>query len=206
MLGNHGRSLVKAVFKAPAKGLAKLGVTPNQVTVAGTVVTVTLSLGLLARGYLALGGIVIGIVLFADSLDGTLARLTNQVSRYGAFLDSCLDRLADGVVFGALTFWAATGLEAGLLRNLTVILGIAAMIGASAVPYVRARGESVGVVAKVGIAERTDRLIVGLVFAGLTDFGLPLVLFPIGLGLVALASLVTVIQRLVYVKKEISKQ
>lgn len=110
MLGNHGRSLVKAVFQAPAKGLAKLGVTPNQVTVAGTVVTVTLSLGLLARGYLALGGIVIGIVLFADSLDGTLARLTNQVSRYGAFLDSCLDRLADGVVFGALTFWAATGL------------------------------------------------------------------------------------------------
>ena len=96
MLGNHGRGLARAIFTSPAKLLAKAGVTPNMVTVAGTVINMGLAIGLLARGYLALGGILIGITAFADSLDGVLARLTKQTSEFGAFLDSSLDRLADG--------------------------------------------------------------------------------------------------------------
>ncbi len=203
MLGNHGRGLASAVFTAPAKLLAKAGVTPNMVTVAGTVINMALAMGLLARGYLALGGILIGITAFADSLDGVLARLTNQTSEFGAFLDSSLDRLADGAIFGSLLYWAISGMAPGEIRTATIIAAICALVGAAAVPYVRARGEALGVVAKVGIGERTDRLVVALVGAGITDLGAPEICFPIALSWVAFASFVTVVQRILYVRKHL---
>lgn len=205
MLGNHGRSLASAVFSKPAKILAKRGVSPNAVTVAGTVINVALAMGLLARGYLALGAVLIGVTAFADSLDGVLARLTNQVSQFGAFLDSSLDRLADGAIFGSLLYWAIVGLTPGSVRTASIICAICALVGAAAVPYVRARGEAFGVVAKVGIGERTDRLIVALVGAGITDLGAPLICFPLALAWVAFASFVTVCQRIYYVRKHIDQ-
>jgi len=201
MLGNHGRGLARAIFTAPAKLLAKAGVTPNMVTIVGTIINMALAIGLLARGYLALGGILIGITAFADSLDGVLARLTNQTSEFGAFLDSSLDRLADGAIFGSLLYWAITGMAPGGIRTATIIAAICALVGAAAVPYVRARGEALGVVAKVGIGERTDRLVVALVGAGITNLGAPEICFPLALSWVAFASLVTVVQRVLYVRK-----
>lgn len=203
MLGNHGRGLARAVFTAPAKLLAKAGITPNMVTVAGTVINMALAMGLLARGYLALGGILIGITAFTDSLDGVLARLTNQTSEFGAFLDSSLDRLADGAIFGSLLYWAITGMAPGGIRTSSIIAAICALVGAAAVPYVRARGEALGVVAKVGIGERTDRLVVALVGAGITDLGAPEICFPVALSWVAFASFVTVVQRILYVRKRL---
>ena len=203
MLGNHGRGLASAIFTAPAKLLAKVGVTPNMVTVAGTVINMALAIGLLARGYLALGGILIGVTAFADSLDGVLARLTNQTSEFGAFLDSSLDRLADGAIFGSLLYWAISGMAPGGIRTSTIIAAICALVGAGAVPYVRARGEALGVVAKVGIGERTDRLVVALVGAGITDLGAPLLCFPVALSWVAFASFITVGQRIMYVRKHL---
>lgn len=203
MLGNHGRGLARAIFTAPAKLLAKAGVTPNMVTIAGTIINMALAIGLLARGYLALGGILIGITAFADSLDGVLARLTNQNSDFGAFLDSSLDRLADGAIFGSLLYWAITGMAPGGIRTATIIAAICALVGAAAVPYVRARGEALGVVAKVGIGERTDRLVVALVGAGITNLGAPEICFPLALSWVAFASFVTVVQRVLYVRKHL---
>lgn len=203
MLGNHGRGLARAIFTAPAKLLAKAGVTPNMVTIAGTIINMALAIGLLAHGYLALGGILIGITAFADSLDGVLARLTNQTSEFGAFLDSSLDRLADGAIFGSLLYWAISGMASGSIRTFTIIAAICALVGAAAVPYVRARGEALGVVAKVGIGERTDRLVVALVGAGITDLGAPEICFPITLSWVAFASFVTVVQRILYVRKHL---
>lgn len=203
MLGNHGRGLARAIFTAPAKLLAKAGVTPNMVTIAGTIINMALAIGLLARGYLALGGILIGITAFADSLDGVLSRLTNQTSDFGAFLDSSLDRLADGAIFGSLLYWAITGMAPGGIRTATIIAAICALVGAAAVPYVRARGEALGVVAKVGIGERTDRLVVALVGAGITNLGAPEICFPLALSWVAFASFVTVVQRVLYVRKHL---
>ena len=203
MLGNHGRGLARAIFTSPAKLLAKMGVTPNMVTIAGTIINMALAIGLLARGYLALGGILIGITAFADSLDGVLARLTNRTSEFGAFLDSSMDRLADGAIFGSLLYWAITGLAPGGIRPATIIAAICALVGAAAVPYVRARGEALGVVAKVGIGERTDRLVVALVGAGITDLGAPEICFPVALSWVAFASFVTVGQRILYVRKHL---
>lgn len=205
MLGQHGRSVTKAVFEAPALALAKLGVTPNQVTVAGTVITMACAIGLLGWGHLIIGPIVLGIVLFADSLDGILARLTNSSSRFGAFLDSTLDRLGDGSVFGALTAYAVFWMDPSPVRTVTVIAGIVSIVGAAAVPYARARGESVGVVAKVGIAERTDRLVIALVAAFFTGVGLTDWILAIALVWVAFASTVTVIQRIVFVARSIEE-
>ncbi len=204
MLGNHGRSVATAIFTPFAKLLARLGVTPNMVTYASAVLIVGLSMGLTARGYLAWGGILLGVVLFADSVDGVLARMTGTSSEFGAFLDSTMDRITDGFVFGALLWWAIVGLPDGAIRTTTVIAGIISLVAIGVVPYTRARAENFGVVAKVGLAERTDRLIVAQVGAGLTDFGLPEVLFPIGMVWVAFASVVTVIQRMVVTHRELA--
>lgn len=197
MLGNHGRSVATVVFTPFAKLLARIGVTPNMVTYGSAIIVAGLSFGLLARGYLGLGGILLGVVLFADSVDGVLSRLTGTSSKYGAFLDSTMDRITDGIVFGSLLWWAIVGLPDDAIRTTTIVAGIVSMVAIGVVPYTRARAENFGVIAKVGIAERTDRLIIALVGAGFTDFGLPEVLFPIGMVWVAFASCVTIIQRMV---------
>lgn len=198
MLGNHGRSITRTIFTPLARLLAKAHVTPDQVTIAGTLITVVLAVTLLGRGLLWQGGVALGVVLFCDSVDGVLARLTGQESRFGAFLDSTMDRLGDGAVFGSLLAWVALGMPTDTpWRTFTLVAGIVAMVGVGAVPYARARAESVGVVAKVGIAERTDRLIVILVSGALTQWTGFNVLV-IGFGWVAFASLVTVAQRVVF--------
>lgn len=200
MLGNHGRSITRTVFTPLARVLAALHVTPNMVTVTGTVVTIALSCLVLARGYLWQGAVALGVVLFCDSVDGVLARMTGQESAFGAFLDSTLDRLGDGAVFGALVVWAAWGMPAGAVRTVSLVAGTVAMVGVGTVPYARARAESIGVVAKVGIAERTDRLVVALACVAFADWGLPAWLYPAGLCWVAFASLVTVVQRIVFTR------
>lgn len=201
MLGNHGRSVATAVFTPVAKVAARLGITPNMITYGSAVIVAALSFGLLARGYLGVGAVALGVVLFADSIDGVLARHTNTGSLYGAFLDSTMDRITDGMVFGSLLWWAIFGLVDGPLRTTTIAAGIVSMVAIGVVPYTRARAENFGVIAKIGIAERTDRLVIVLLGAGLTGFGLPPVLFPIGMVVVALASCVTVIQRMAFTHK-----
>lgn len=205
MLGNHGRGLAKAVFTAPAKGLARLGVKPNHVTVAGTVLTVAASIALLATGHWMAGPLVVGLVVLADSLDGTLARLTGESSQFGAFLDSTLDRVGDGSVFGSILYWIAVGLAPSGIRTWLLIVGIITLLGSATVPYARARAEAVGAQAKVGIAERTDRLLVVLVATFLVGVGLPMWILGIGLTWVAFASSVTVVQRILAAKRELAQ-
>ncbi len=195
MLGAHGRTVTTTVFTPVATGLAKLHITPNVITIAGTVITVAVAVVVLGRGYLWQGALTLGVVLLLDSLDGVLARATGRTSAFGAFLDSTLDRLGDGAVFGSLTAWAAFGMPNGPVRTVSVVAGLVAMVGAAAVPYARARAATIGVDAKLGIAERTDRLIIGLLGAFLTGLGLSGWLYAAGLCWVAFASLVTVAQR-----------
>ncbi|WP_076464808.1 phosphatidylinositol phosphate synthase [Actinomyces mediterranea] len=203
MLGNHGRSITKAIFTPPARLLARMGVTPNMVTVVGTVVSIAIAVIALPLGYVWQGAIALGVVLFCDSVDGTLARMTTGGTPFGAFLDSTLDRLADGAVFAALTAWVITGLPFSPWRTVAMTAGLAAIVGAGAVPYARARAESIGVVAKLGIAERTDRLLIGLVAAAVTDFGWGDWWVAIGLSWVALASFITVVQRIWFTAREL---
>ncbi len=206
MLGNHGRSVASAIFTPFARLLRALKVTPNMVTIAGTLIVIGLSVGMIARGILAWGGILLGVVLFMDSVDGILARITNNSTKFGAFLDSTMDRIADAFVFGSLLWWAIVGLPDDAIRTVTIIAGIICMAVIGIVPYVRARAEVFGVTAKVGIAERTDRLIIALVCAGFTDFGFPEWLFPVGMCWVAFASTVTIFQRIYVVHRELGRQ
>lgn len=203
MLGNHGRSITKSIFTPPARLLARMGVTPNMVTIAGTVASIAIAVIALPLGYVWQGAIALGVVLFCDSVDGTLARMTTGGTPFGAFLDSTLDRLADGAVFAALTAWVITGLPDSPWRTGAMVAGLGAIVGAGAVPYARARAESIGVAAKLGIAERTDRLVIGLVAAAFTDFGWGDWWVAIGLGWVALASFITVIQRIWFTAREL---
>ena len=205
MLGNHGRSITKAIFTPLARVLARAGVTPNMVTVAGTVATVAIAVICIPQGWIWQGGIALAIVMFGDSVDGTLARMTTGGTRFGAFLDSTLDRLGDGAVFGSLTAYAVFQMESSFVRTWAIITGICSIVGAAAVPYARARAESVGVVAKLGIAERTDRLIIGMGTAILISLGLPEWVFAAGLTWVAFASFVTVCQRIWFTARHIDE-
>ena len=195
MLGNHGRGLTKALFTRPALALGRLGVTPNMLTVTGTILSVTAAVTLLPRGHFVVGPLVLLVVLVADSFDGILARATARSSVFGAFLDSTMDRLADGAVLGSLAAWAALSMPAGTLRTTTIVAALAAMILAAPVPHARARAESIGATAKVGIAERTDRLLVALGATFVVGLGAPQWVLTAALGYVAIASFITVIQR-----------
>jgi CDP-diacylglycerol--glycerol-3-phosphate 3-phosphatidyltransferase len=174
-----------------ARLLLRLGVSPNAVTVAGTVGVVAGALGLGARGHLVWGAAVVTLFALTDALDGTMARIRADKGRFGALLDSSMDRISDGAVFGAVAYYFAVrpdpygGLVAALL---CLVLG-------QVISYVKARAEGVGLDADVGLAERSERLIIvgaGGVLSGLgPDWGLPAALW-----LLTLLSAVTVLQRL----------
>lgn len=203
MLGQHGRGITKALFTRPALAMARVGITPNMLTVTGTVLSVAVAVTTLPQGHFIAGPLLFLVVVAGDSFDGILARATGTSSPYGAFLDSTLDRLADGALFGSLTAWAALHMPEGTLRTVTVCAGITAVVMAAAVPYARARAESIGAKASVGIAERTDRLVVALVGTFAVGLGAPQWVITLALALIAVAGFITVVQRIWTVRAQV---
>ena len=206
MLGQHGRGLTRALLPRPALAMARAGITPNMLTVAGTVASVSVAVATLPRGHFIAGPPLLAVVLVGDSFDGVLARATGRTSVFGAFLDSTLDRLADGAVFASLAAWAALTMtsDSVALRTVTVVLALVCVVLAATVPYARARAESIGATASVGIAERTDRLVVALVATFAVGLGAPQWVLSAALGYVALASFITVLQRIVAVRRQMT--
>ena len=206
MLGQHGRGLTRALLTRPALAMARAGITPNMLTVAGTVALVGAAVATLPRGHFIAGPPLLAVVLVGDSFDGVLARATGRTSVFGAFLDSTLDRLADGAVFASLAAWAALTMtsDSAALRTVTVVLALVCVVLAATVPYARARAESIGATASVGIAERTDRLVVALVATFAVGLGAPQWVLSAALGYVALASFITVLQRIVAVRRQMT--
>ena len=206
MLGQHGRGLTKALFTPLALAMARVGITPDMLTVAGTVLTVGVAVATLPQGRFLAGPPLLALALVGDSFDGILARATGRSSVFGAFLDSTLDRLADGAVFASLAAWAALTMrtDSAVLRTVTVCLALACIVLAAAVPYARARAESIGAVAAVGIAERTDCLVVALVATFAVGLGAPQWVLSAALGYVALASFITVVQRIAVVRRQVA--
>ena len=209
MLGQHGRGL-KALFTPLALAMARVGITPDMLTVAGTVLTVGVAVATLPQGRFLAGPPLLALALVGDSFDGILARATGRSSVFGAFLDSTLDRLADGAVFASLAAWAALTMrtDSAVLRTVTVCLALACIVLAAAVPYARARAESDAIAARgqaeVGIAERTDRLVVALVATFAVGLGAPQWVLSAALGYVALASFITVVQRIAVVRRQVA--
>lgn len=182
--GAYGRALTPLAML-----LLRLGLSPSAVTIIGTVGVTAAALWFFPRGQLATGVAVIAVSLLADGLDGTMARRGGRVTRFGAFLDSTLDRVADGAVFAGLALWAADR------DTVALWLALACLVGGFVVSYARARAEAEGWDASVGLFERSDRLAVAALAALVVGLGGPTWVLAGGLGVVAVGSAVTVAQR-----------
>jgi CDP-diacylglycerol--glycerol-3-phosphate 3-phosphatidyltransferase len=179
---------------APALFLGRLGFSPNALTVIGSLLTGCVGL-LIAQGWFLAAGLCLWLFSATDTLDGALARATNRVSTFGAFLDSVCDRYAEAAVFFGLLWW---------YQSVGDVVGIAltyvALVGSLMVSYARARAEGVGIqAAEVGWFQRPERIIalgVALVVATAVPVGLKVVL-----ALLAVLTTVTVLQRVAHVAR-----
>lgn len=199
------RSLMTTVFTPLARLLLALRVSPDAVTIAGTLIVSAISLTLFPLGYTLVGGLLVGFFVLFDSLDGVMARMSGRSGPWGAFLDSTLDRVADGAVFGGIMLWFV--LQPDEHNGLWgIAVALACLVLGSVVPYARARAESVGATAQVGIAERADRLLLALVPFTFIQVGLPVVVLEVVLTLLALASLATVFQRMATVRGQLTSR
>lgn len=177
-----------------ARWLVARGVTPDTVTVVGTLGSIAAALWFLPRGELFPGAAVITVFVLFDMLDGAMARVRGHGTPFGAVLDSTCDRAVDGALFACLAWWA---LGVGDQRLVGVAALVCLVVG-QLVSYVKARAEGVGLSADVGLAERAERLIIALVGTGLEGLGVPYAL-AVGLWLLAAASVWTFGQRVVEV-------
>jgi phosphatidylglycerophosphate synthase len=210
------RDRVRLIAVPVAIVLGKLGLTPNALTIVGFIGTCIAAAAAAAQLWVLAGFLVIAFGIF-DLLDGALARATNQASKFGAFLDSTLDRTGENLVYAGIAVGCAmTGFTFG------VGLAVLAMATASVVTYTRARAEAVGLHGEVGIAPRPERLVVlalGLVVTGfLGGISAPLVAptaidvavigtngniaLTIALGLIVVTCAITIVQRIVHVQRQ----
>jgi phosphatidylinositol phosphate synthase len=196
MLNRHARGFFTALFTPLARWLLKIGVSPDAITIVGTAGVVVGALVFYPLGQLWWGTIFITLFIFSDVIDGIMARMQNLGGRWGNFLDSSLDRLADGALFAGLAIWFFTGGADAPIAIAAVVCLVLGMV----VSYVRAKAESLGFQANVGIAERAERLVSVLVITGLTGVGLPPVVLLATLVLLAAASFITVVQRVLAVR------
>ncbi|MDR3034262.1 MAG: CDP-alcohol phosphatidyltransferase family protein [Kitasatospora sp.] len=203
MLNKYARAFFTRVFTPFAAYLLRKGVSPDTVTLLGTAGVVAGALAFYPRGEFFWGTVVITIFVFSDLVDGNMARQSGRSSRWGAFLDSTLDRVADAAIFSGIALWYAGGGDDLVLCAVTLFC----LASGQVVSYTKARGESIGLPVNVnGLVERSERLVITLVlagFAGMHKFGVPGIqyLLPIALWVVAVGRLVTLGQRVVTVRR-----
>ena len=204
------QSLVSPEMRQRVRGLAvpvalafgRLGLTPNWLTVIGFLGTCAAAFAAASQAWLLAGVLVIAFGIF-DLFDGALARATGTASKFGAFLDSTLDRTGENLVLaGVAVGCALAGFPLG-----TLLAGLA-MAFASVVTYTRAKAEVIGLHGEVGVAPREVRLVIlslGLILAGIPGGVLTLGIPWLGLalGLIALLSAITVFQRIIHVRRQL---
>ena len=192
------RSPISRVLNPFGARLARAGVTPDAITVLGTVGAVVASLYFFTNGYWFWGAFAVWGCVMLDMVDGAVARASNQVSKFGAVLDSTCDRIADAAIFGCIGWYFARHDQPWMLLAclLCLVLG-------SLTSYIRARAEGLGLTATVGLAERAERLIIVLVGTGLSGDNIEIPYVQAGaLWLLVGASTITVIQRLATVHRQ----
>ena len=197
MLNQTGARAVAAKVLDPiASGLLRIGLTPDIVTVIGTIGVSAAAVIFFPSGNFVVGFLVILLFIFSDMIDGAMARKMGRSGPWGAFLDSTLDRVADGFVFGSLLIWAARSQSAA-----TVAAALICLVAGAVISYAKARAEGLGMTCNVGIAERTERLMLALFAALLAGLGVPYVL-PAALWILAALSVLTVWQRMAVVYRQ----
>jgi CDP-diacylglycerol--glycerol-3-phosphate 3-phosphatidyltransferase len=198
---NKVRPALGRVLTPIGKAVARTGITPNAVTVIGTVGVVAGALGWFPRQEYFWGTMVITAFVLFDMLDGAVARVTGKISKFGAFLDSTMDRIADAAIFSGLMI----GLYREGDRDTLAALALYCMVAGVVTSYAKARAESLGYTCDVGIAERAERTLIVLVPTGFDGLGVPYIL-AIGLSVLAVLTTITVGQRLGTVYKQAKAQ
>ena len=189
----------QSVMLAPfVNTFIRWGISPDAVTLVGTLGVSAGALAFFPRGELLIGVLVITAFVFSDLIDGAMARGTGRSSKFGAFFDSTLDRIGDGAIFGGLVLYFAGPGDNYLYLCLTLYC----LVMGAVTSYARARAESLGMQAKGGLAERADRLVAILVATGLSDLlDLPVLLF-VTIWVLAAANTETVVRRILMVRKQ----
>ena len=197
MLGNSKARNIGQIIATPfAKAFIKLGFSPDLVTLIGTVGVVIVSIVFFAQGYFLWGSILFATFVGLDAVDGTVARILNRNSKWGAFFDSVLDRIADGVVLASLAFYFAQE-----NAQIYFVLSLISLIASEIVSYTKARAEGLGLNCDTGIAERPERVIIiflGTFFAGIGYIQI----LEFSLWFLAVVSVITVIQRMKFVQNQ----
>lgn len=170
--------------------------TPDAVTLFGTVGVVAGALVFFPQGWFFAGTIVITLFVLTDAIDGALARKRGTSSRFGAWLDSTCDRVADGAVFGSVALWYAGR------NDVLVALTIYVLVASGVVSYAKARAEGLGMTCDVGVADRTARLLILLVPTGLVGLGVSDALLAVALWVLAALTTVTIVQRYQEVRRQ----
>lgn len=195
MLNIFARASVSRVTDPVGAWLLRRGVSPNAVTIVGTVGTVAASVWFFPRDELFPGTLVVTLFVLFDLLDGAVAR-AKGATQYGGVLDASCDRIADGALFAAITWWClvvAQNRPAG-------VAALICLVCAQVISYVKARAEANGLSADGGLAERAERFVLALLGTGLQGLGVPYAL-DVALWLLAALALFTVVQRLISVRR-----
>lgn len=200
MLNIFARSSVSRVTDPIGAWLLRRGVTPDAVTVLGAAGTVASALWFFPRGQLLAGTVAVTLFVLLDLLDGAVARARGHGTPFGTVLDAACDRVADGALFAALTWWC---FGVGENRPLAVA-ALICLVTAQVVSYIKARAEATGLTAEGGVVERAERFIITLLGTGLTGLGMPYAI-DAALWLLAAASLVTAGQRMAAVHRSARK-
>ena len=197
MLGNpKARDIGKLIATPFAKIFIKLGFSPDLVTLFGTVGVVFSSIVFFSQGEFLWGSILFSMFVGLDAVDGTVARLLNRNSKWGAFFDSVLDRIADGVVLGCIAFYFA---NQG--KETYFVLSLVALLASEIVSYTKARAEGLGLNCDTGLAERPERVMI--IIAGTFIAGLGfMAALEISIWILTIVSVITVIQRMNFVLKQ----
>ncbi len=200
MLDNaQSRRAVAHLVIPIAKVLIKARVTPDALTWFGAGATLVISAAFLAQGDFLLGAILFGTFSLIDLLDGTMARMLGTSGAWGAFLDSTLDRVSDAaVICGICFFYANNDLPNS---KIVVSAGVIALVMGLMTSYARAKAESLNANCTVGIAERAERNILILVSLLITSLVIDVMSY--AFVILAVISTITVIQRIVYVRKQL---
>ena len=176
--------------------LVRHRVNPNVITTIGTLCTIAAAV-IYAFGHISIAGWVLGLTALFDVLDGTVARRTGRETKFGAFYDSSLDRVSDGMILGGLTVFYATDTPRHSVAM--VIICLLAITGTFLTSYTRARADALGIDARVGMLQRPERVVLlsaPQAFFGLAFHGLVLAAIVI---LLAVTSWITAVQRIAFV-------
>ena len=192
MLSVHGRKPARHVLEPVAGIFLRLGLNPNAVTLVGMACTIAITVILIPTGHLFAAAILSGLFAAFDMVDGTMARMSNGATSFGATLDASCDRITDGALFAAIAWYLVY--NAGGHPS-TVAAALVVLVTSQVISYVKARGEASGFTMVGGLIERPERLIIGLAGVGLAGLGVPNAL-AVSLWILAVGSVFTVGQRL----------